>query len=58
MTATITERVVKPFLMDLESESHTFLNGEQVEPARYYELLEKDILRFGDCEEEYVVMSR
>lgn len=29
---------VKPYLMDLESTNGTFLNGEKLEPLRYYEL--------------------
>ena len=50
--------IVKPFLMDLESEAKTFINGQEIEPARYYELLEKDVLRLGSSDEEFVVMSR
>ena len=34
--------------MDLESTNKSFLNGEAIEPARYYELREKDILKFGE----------
>ena len=45
--------------MDLESKGKTYLNGECVEPAKYYELLEKDVLRFGlDASREFVVMCR
>ena len=50
----VNERVVKPYLLDLEAK--TILNGEEIEPARYYELLEKDVLKVGD--REYVLMSR
>ena len=38
---------VKPYIMDLESTNGTILNGEQIESSRYYELLEKDMLKFG-----------
>ena len=34
--------------MDLESTNKSFLNGEAIEPASYYELREKDILKFGE----------
>ena len=51
------EQVVKPYLLDLESTNKTYLNGDEVEPARYYELRVKDILRFGDSSREYVVMK-
>lgn len=55
----VQERIVKPFLMDLESKGKTHMNGECVEPAKYYELLEKDVLRFGlDVSREFVVMCR
>jgi hypothetical protein len=30
--------------MDLESTNGTKLNGENIDPARYYELMEKDII--------------
>ena len=56
---TIQTRFVKPFLMDLETEGKTYLNGEEIEPAKYYELLEKDVLRFGsDITREFMVMCR
>lgn len=48
--------VIKPYLMDLESTNGTFLNGEQIEPARYYELLPSDVIKFGKSTREYVVM--
>ena len=55
----VQERIVKPFIMDLETEGKTWLNGEAIEAGRYYELLEKDVLRFGqDASREFVVMSK
>lgn len=47
---------VKPYIIDLESSNGTELNGEDVEAGRYYELRDKDILRFGGSEREYVIM--
>ena len=43
--------------MDLESTNKTMLNGEVVEPARYYELRDKDVLRFGESTRDYVIMK-
>lgn len=44
--------------MDLESTNKTFLNNEEVEGARYYELRDKDIMRFGESTREYVLMMK
>lgn len=49
-------RVVKPYIMDLGSPHKTFLNGSAIEDARYYELLEKDCLKFGGSSREYVLL--
>jgi smad nuclear-interacting protein 1 len=43
--------------MDLESTNKTLLNGDPIEPARYHELREKDILKFGESAREYVLMK-
>ncbi|RAR07639.1 smad nuclear interacting protein 1 [Stemphylium lycopersici] len=47
---------VKPYIIDLESSNGTELNGEDVEASRYFELRDKDILKFGGSEREYVLM--
>ncbi|KAF3036242.1 hypothetical protein E8E11_004768 [Didymella keratinophila] len=47
---------VKPYVIDLESSNGTELNGKDVEASRYFELRDKDILRFAGSEREYVVM--
>jgi len=47
---------VKPYIMDLESTNGTFLNGQRLESSRYYELKEKDILKFGMSTREYVLL--
>lgn len=44
--------------MDLESTNKTFLNNEEVEGARYYELRDKDIMRFGESTRDYVLMMK
>ena len=53
----LTEEHVLPYLMDLESTNGTYLNGERIEGARYYELRHKDVLRFGESTREYVIMN-
>eukprot|EP00246_Nothoceros_aenigmaticus_P013472 TRINITY_DN4656_c0_g1_i3.p1 TRINITY_DN4656_c0_g1~~TRINITY_DN4656_c0_g1_i3.p1 ORF type:complete len:172 (+),score=29.02 TRINITY_DN4656_c0_g1_i3:3-518(+) len=47
---------VRPYLMDLGSTNGTFLNGTRIEPQRYYELMEKDTVKFGNSSREYVVL--
>ncbi|KAH7429517.1 hypothetical protein KP509_09G053400 [Ceratopteris richardii] len=47
---------VRPYLMDLGSTNGTFLNGERIEPQRYYELMEKDTIKFGNSSREYVLL--
>ncbi|CZT23430.1 related to PML1 Subunit of the RES complex, which is required for nuclear retention of unspliced pre-mRNAs [Ramularia collo-cygni] len=47
---------VKPYLIDLESTKGTTLNGKKIEASRYVELVDQDVLGFGDSEREYVMM--
>ncbi|KAH7095176.1 SMAD/FHA domain-containing protein [Paraphoma chrysanthemicola] len=47
---------VKPYIIDLESSNGTELNGDSIEASRYFELRDKDILKFAGSEREYVVM--
>jgi len=42
--------------MDLESTNGTTLNGEMIETSRYYELLNKDVIRFRHSERDYVFL--
>lgn len=49
-------KIVKPYIMDLGSGNKTFLNGSEIEDARYYELLEKDCVKFGLSSREYVLL--
>lgn len=51
-----TKRVNKPYLLDLKSTNRTYLNGEEIDDSRYYELREKDCIRFGVGEAEYVIL--
>jgi smad nuclear-interacting protein 1 len=47
---------VKPYLIDLDSANGTKLNGSKVEGSRFVELVDQDVLAFGDSEREYVLM--
>ena len=54
-TGTTVQRI-RPYLMDLESANGTFLNGKKIESRKYYELFEKDVLKFGFSSREYVLL--
>ncbi|KAK5685915.1 hypothetical protein LTS10_002028 [Elasticomyces elasticus] len=47
---------VKPYLIDLDSANGTKLNGKKVDGSKYVELLDGDVVGFGDSEREYVMM--
>jgi len=47
---------IRPYIMDLSSKNGTFLNGEKLEPARYYQLLDKDVIKLANSSRDYVVM--
>ncbi|KAG6516866.1 FHA domain-containing protein DDL-like [Zingiber officinale] len=47
---------VRPYLMDLGSTNGTFVNDNRIEPQRYYELFEKDTIKFGNSSREYVLL--
>ncbi|GJJ08798.1 hypothetical protein Clacol_003017 [Clathrus columnatus] len=47
---------VKPFIIDLESTNGTFVNSEEIPPARYYELRTGDVIKFGLSTKEYVLL--
>ncbi|KAK0268219.1 hypothetical protein LTS00_017614 [Friedmanniomyces endolithicus] len=47
---------VKPYLIDLDSANGTKLNGKKVDGSKFVELLDGDVVAFGDSEREYVLM--
>ncbi|XP_046978194.1 smad nuclear-interacting protein 1 [Vanessa cardui] len=49
-------RRVRPYLVDLDSANGTFVNNKKVEPRRYVELLERDVVKFGFSQREYVLL--
>ena len=54
---TVTPPVVVPYMMDLESTNGTFLNGEKLEAARYYELMHQDKVSFASSSRDYIFMK-
>ncbi|KAM3128077.1 hypothetical protein pb186bvf_019840 [Paramecium bursaria] len=49
--------IIKPYIMDLESTNGTTLNGDKLESARYFELIDKDVLKFGFSGREFVLIK-
>jgi smad nuclear-interacting protein 1 len=47
---------VIPYIIDLGSANGTYLNNTRIESNRYYELQEKDMLKFGFSTREYVLL--
>ncbi|KAM7278491.1 hypothetical protein ACFE04_005625 [Oxalis oulophora] len=50
------KKQVRPYVMDLGSTNKTLLNENPIEPERYYELFEKDTIKFGNSSREYVLL--
>lgn len=51
-----TGKRVRPYIIDLESANGTFVNNNKIEPRKYFELFEKDVLKFGFSSREYVLL--
>jgi len=51
-----TGRMIKPYIIDLGSTNGTFVNNQQIEAQRYFELREKDVIKFGFSSREYVLL--
>jgi smad nuclear-interacting protein 1 len=49
-------RRVTPYVIDLESANGTFVNNQKIEPRKYVQVLEKDVLKFGFSSREYVLL--
>ena len=47
---------VLPYVIDLGSSNGTFLNNNKIDPQRYVELKEKDMLKFGFSSREYILL--
>ncbi|KAK9707817.1 FHA domain [Popillia japonica] len=51
-----TGKRVRPYLIDLDSANGTFINNKKIDPKKYVELLEKDVIKFGYSSREYVLL--
>lgn len=49
-------RAIRPYIIDLGSTNGTYINNERIESQRYYELREKDVIKFGFSSREYVLL--
>ena len=47
---------VRPYIIDLESANGTYVNNQRIDPKRYVQLMEKDVLKFGFSSREYVIL--
>lgn len=47
---------VRPYLIDLESANGTYINNVKLEPRKYHELIERDVIKFGCSSREYVLL--
>ncbi|WAR08989.1 SNIP1-like protein [Mya arenaria] len=47
---------IAPYIIDLDSANGTFVNNKQIEGRRYFELFEKDVIKFGFSSREYVLL--
>ena len=50
-------QLVTPYILDLDSTNGTHLNGERIDPRKYYQLLEKDTVVFGQSTREFVILN-
>ena len=49
--------MIKPYIMDLKSRHGTYLMGDRIQSHRYYELLPKDVIKFGVSTRQYIVLA-
>ncbi|XP_034253572.1 smad nuclear-interacting protein 1 [Thrips palmi] len=47
---------IRPYIIDLDSANGTFVNNNKIDPRKYVELLERDVLKFGYSSREYVLL--
>jgi smad nuclear-interacting protein 1 len=52
-----TERIIKPFLIDLSSTHGTLLNGKKIDDLRYVELRSGDAIGIGHSTREYILIN-
>jgi len=49
-------KLVKPYLIDLDSVNGTLLNGSKIQGRRYHELREGDTMQFGQSARQFVLL--
>lgn len=49
---------VLPYIIDLDSANGTFVNDKKIEPKKYVELRERDVVKFGFSTREYVLLHK
>jgi smad nuclear-interacting protein 1 len=49
-------RRIRPYIMDLDSSNGTYVNNNRIPSRCYFELLEKDMIKFGYSSREYIVL--
>lgn len=47
---------IRPYIIDLDSANGTYINNKRIDPRKYVELLEKDVIKFGYSTREYVLL--
>jgi smad nuclear-interacting protein 1 len=47
---------VCPYVIDLNSANGTYVNNQRIDPQRYVQLMEKDVVKFGFSSREYVLL--
>ncbi|KAK3577833.1 hypothetical protein CHS0354_000229 [Potamilus streckersoni] len=47
---------VAPYIIDLDSSNGTYVNNVKIEPRRYVELFEKDVIKFGCSSRDFVLL--
>ncbi|KAH7647102.1 fork head domain [Cryptosporidium bovis] len=45
------------YIIDIDSKNGTYINNERLDSRRYYQLFEKDIIKFGMCKDEFVLLN-
>ncbi|BET00742.1 Hypothetical proteinA [Nesidiocoris tenuis] len=47
---------IRPYIIDLNSANGTYVNNQRIDPSKYVELLERDVLKFAFSSREYVLL--
>lgn len=47
---------VRPYIIDLDSANGTYVNNKRIEPRKYVELMERDVIKFGYSSRDYVLL--